>query len=1645
MLVARPVTVAFSTPAEQTLITGPAIASFSVTGSCSENGRQVTVSGAAAATPTCTQGSWSATVDLTAAPDGPITLHADHQRADGTAAPQATRTFVKSVAGVFVTFVSPDAGAFINQANVSAFQLSGTCSTSGSAVTLSGGLTATTACTAGQWQVSADVSTAPEGALTVLADHQNAQGVMAVQASRSFVKDTTAPTLTISSPTNGAIVNTANQATFTVSGTCSEAGRTVSISGAASGSDVCTAGSFSVSVDLTPAAVGALSLTASHADAAGNSTSASVSVVKDLSAPGVAITSPAANSYVNAAGVTMFTVSGTCTLDGRPVILSGARTGMATCMTGTWTLTFDMTSVPEGPFSLTANHASAAGVMASPDTRAFIKDTVAPTLASVTVSNASPTNTRTWGLTWGAQADAFSDVCILENSTVVSGCNWQPMSTLPTSTQVSATEGAKQLTVYLRDAAGNVSTAVTSTSVTLQTTGPTLSAFSVTTPSPTRATTWQLQYGIVMGTPTQFCILENSTVNTTCAWQTFPPLPLMRPLLNTTDGAKTLSLWLRDAATNVSPRYDANAVTLDTTAPVLGSVAVTNSTPTNTLTYGLNWGAISEPFTSLCIQENSTDVSACSWQNTSALPASFQVSPTQNSKVLTAWVRDAAGNVSNAVSSNAVTLLTAGPTLASLTLDGPNPSNQISWTLSYGAITGTPTQWCLKYNDISTTGCVWINLPLTSVFSVGGGTPDTTFTVSMWLRDAAMNLSPRVDSNSMTLDRTPPTIGSFKIENRSPTTSRTYLLTTSNISEAISAYCLNENDTNVANCTWVSASAVPSSRQVSATVGPKALTLWVRDLAGNTQVVGATSNTVTYDPAMTLTPATTNVSSSGFITDTFEGQRFQVATASLNNGKILYAGGCNTFTNGPNIFYQVAKLYDPVADTWARAGQLSVARCAAATVTLADGRVLIAGGTTSNTSTSAAVDLYSPTTNSWQRLPSMRLARGGATATLLPSGKVLIAGGYANMTLTAQVETEIYDPVANVWVDGPALSTGRAFHSAVARSDGSVMLIGGQIAMTDTTASTEIFTPSGHSGTITPGPALTDKRASMAAYLLSPAESPTGAESIIVLAGTDGVNPRASVELFNGTSWATKTPITGARTTFNSVKFANGTIFVHGGLNGSTPLGTAGIYDPKGSAGAGTFTAKASSGTLAISGIVGGGASTTLLANGSVLEVYGNTTTGGGNPNTYTPGTDSWSNGGTAHESYPSYGQNPGPHLQLASGNIMTCGWRSNITNENNHCMMMKTTAAVVLPTADPNASALREFASMTELADGRVLVAGGVSNGFSVATNTAELYDPVSDTWATTGLMPRYAYSQQAARIPSNRVLLTGGWMGTAFNNASTGLRSFIYDVAANTWSSPATANLPSITYNHAMIRTPSGRVFLYGGSNGTTSLNRLLEWNDATTSWSTRASSAIARQGPAAVYVPIGPEGRIVVVGGFTTLDANPSGVVEQYEIGTDTWSTLAPLPSGGTTAHNCISYVPGTNELMLVGNGFGAVGFASLYRYSVAGNAWSSSATGLVGTPNRSDMMNGMSCGTLPDNRFWSVGQEYAMVHLVTPMLAPIRFFASGGDGVYTFTIASGPGSIDARGVYTPAFPLASGTTVVRVSDSTAATATATVTVP
>ena len=148
------------------------------------------------------------------------------------------------------------------------------------------------------------------------------------------------------------------------------------------------------------------------------------------------------------------------------------------------------------------------------------------------------------------------------------------------------------------------------------------------------------------------------------------------------------------------------------------------------------------------------------------------------------------------------------------------------------------------------------------------------------------------------------------------------------------------------------------------------------------------------------------------------------------------------------------------------AGVLNTGRYAHTATLLIDGRVLIAGGTTSGTTISRNAETFNATTETFVPLSNpMRYARSNHTATLLADGRVLLAGGWVETSqgvLQAQARAEVFDPAGNSFTEVGLMTHARVYHAAARLSNGRVLLTGGSTLngnLLSDFADAEVFDP----------------------------------------------------------------------------------------------------------------------------------------------------------------------------------------------------------------------------------------------------------------------------------------------------------------------------------------------------------------------------------------------------------------------------------------------------------------------------------------------------------------------------------------------------------------------------------------------------------
>ncbi len=252
-------------------------------------------------------------------------------------------------------------------------------------------------------------------------------------------------------------------------------------------------------------------------------------------------------------------------------------------------------------------------------------------------------------------------------------------------------------------------------------------------------------------------------------------------------------------------------------------------------------------------------------------------------------------------------------------------------------------------------------------------------------------------------------------------------------------------------------------------------------------------------------------------------------------------------------------------------------------------------------------------------------------------------------------------------------------------------------------------------------------------------------------------------------------------------------------------------------------------------------------------------------------------------------------------------------------------------------------FQSVTPLADGRVFLAG--------LGPFAEVYDPVADTWRRTRDMDEEIDLPQTALLPDGKVLVVGGFSS---NRPGAGL----YDPVADTWSS---TGVP-LQHRSEFSLTPllDGRVLVVGGRSRGASLATAEVYDPTTGTWSATGSLSTGRAIHAAVRLL---DGRVLVLGGGDTEGA--SRTAEVYDPASGTWRLTGAMLG---QHHIVKAAVLSNGQVLVAGGREGNRLLATAELYDPASGTWRM-------TRSLDEARAGHTLTALPDGRVLVVGGEGA----------------------------------------------------------------------
>jgi Calx-beta domain/Kelch motif/Galactose oxidase, central domain len=211
------------------------------------------------------------------------------------------------------------------------------------------------------------------------------------------------------------------------------------------------------------------------------------------------------------------------------------------------------------------------------------------------------------------------------------------------------------------------------------------------------------------------------------------------------------------------------------------------------------------------------------------------------------------------------------------------------------------------------------------------------------------------------------------------------------------------------------------------------------------------------------------------------------------------------------------------------------------------------------------------------------------------------------------------------------------------------------------------------------------------------------------------------------------------------------------------------------------------------------------------------------------------------------------------------------------------------------NLNIARSVPTATLLQNGKVLVAGGsvpgtVFDNFGIL-KSCELFDPATETWSLTGNLNTDRAGETATLLPNGKVLLAGGWGNCTTNAGCLYLNSAeLFDPATGTWSTTGNLNTTRTDYTATLL--PNGKVLVAAGLNRHRDvpdvlLNSAELYDPATGTWSMTGSLNAARFDHTATLLP---NGKVLVAGGG--FAGNELNSAELYDPTTETWSTTGNL---------------------------------------------------------------------------------------------------------------------------------------------------------
>jgi hypothetical protein len=482
---------------------------------------------------------------------------------------------------------------------------------------------------------------------------------------------------------------------------------------------------------------------------------------------------------------------------------------------------------------------------------------VAPTGTVLVNGGAALTSSRAVTLSLSASdASGVTHACV-SNTTRCTA--WFPYATTR-AWSLGTSNGVATVYASFRDAYGNASAPVSDT-IAIDSTRPRDGILTATPSSGTVALSWS---GFSdAGGLTRYLLMEaeGATAPSSCAGSpVWSGSGTSATRTGRTNGATyAYRLCAEDAAGNLSRGAVASARPAPEYVPPTGSLTLAGGaawTRTAAVTAAVS-GADASGVAAMCLSNSTT----CSSWVPYASAATWTLASGSGAKTVRLWLRDAYGNVSEAVTDEIGLDLTA-PTKGALALTVGSGSATLSWTGVSDAHSGVARHDVYQALGTQAPACSGTPVATTagSWVGVSGLEDGSTYTWRMCAVDAVGNASAgAVVSGRPAPEFTPPT-GTVSVDGGAAWTSRTAVTLSLAATDpsGVAAMCAS---TSTSCSAWVPyASALPFTLRSGS--GTKTVSVWFRDAWGNTSAAPAT-DTIGLDTTPPTNPVLSATAASG--------------------------------------------------------------------------------------------------------------------------------------------------------------------------------------------------------------------------------------------------------------------------------------------------------------------------------------------------------------------------------------------------------------------------------------------------------------------------------------------------------------------------------------------------------------------------------------------------------------------------------------------------------------------------------------------------------------------------------------------------------------------------------------------------------------